>query len=75
MTSRTTTARDDREGLSPPSLPFGLTDIWDDDDDDMEFEPTFEQSEDMSQDDTGEDGESEYMGIAAFSYRWFEEKS
>jgi hypothetical protein len=68
MAPRTTTTRDDRESLSPPALPFGLTDIWDDDDDDMEFEPAFEQSEDMSQDDTGEDGESEYMGIAAFPY-------
>lgn len=66
MAARTTTTRDDREGLSPSPLPFGLTDIWDDDD--MEFEPAFEQSEDMSQDDTGEDGESDYMGIAAFSY-------
>jgi hypothetical protein len=68
MAPRTTTTRDDREGLSPPPLPFGLNDIWDDDDDDddMEFEPAFEQSEDMSQDDTGEDGESDYMGIVAF---------
>lgn len=68
MASRTTTTRDDREGLSPSPLPFGLTDIWDDDDDDddMEFEPAFEQSEDMSQGDTGEDGESDYMGIVAF---------
>jgi hypothetical protein len=43
-----------------------LADIWDDDD--IEFEPGSEQSEDMSQDDTGEDGESDYMGIASFSY-------
>ena len=68
MAPRTTTTRNDREGLSLPALPSSLTDFWDDDDDDMEFEPAFEPSEDMSQDDTEEDGESEYMGIAALSY-------
>lgn len=68
MAPRTTAIRDDREGLSPPALPFALAAIWDDDDDDIEFEPASEQSEDMSQGDTGEDGESDYMGIAAFSY-------
>jgi hypothetical protein len=70
MAPRTTTTRDDREGLSPPPLPFALAAIWDDDDDDddIEFEPASEQSEDMSQGDTGEDGESDYIGTAAFSY-------
>ena len=68
MAPRTTTTRDDREGLSPPGLPYALAAIWDDDDDGIEFEPASEQSEDMSQGDTGEDGESDYMGIAAFSY-------
>ena len=68
MAPRTTTTQDDREGLSPPPRAFSLADIWGDDDDDIEFEPTSEQSEDISQDDTGEDGESGYMGIAVFSY-------
>jgi hypothetical protein len=68
MAPRTTTTRDDREGLSPSPVPFGLVDIWDDDDDDIEFEPASEQSEDMSQGDTGEDGDSDYMGIVTCSY-------
>ena len=71
MAPRTTTApagRDDREGLSPSPQPFGLADIWDDDDDDLEFEPASEQSEDISQDDTEGDGESDYMGTEAFSH-------
>jgi hypothetical protein len=56
-------ARDDREGLSPSPQPFGLADIWeDDDDDDIEYQPASEQSEDRSQDDTEGDGESDYMG-------------
>jgi hypothetical protein len=68
MAPRTTTTRDDREGLSSPALPYALAAIWDDDDDGIEFEPASERSGDMNQGDTGEDGESDYMGIAAVSY-------
>jgi hypothetical protein len=67
-------ARDVREGLSPSPQLFGLADIWDDDDDDddddIEYQPASEQSEDISQDDTEEDGESDYMGTAALSHRF-----
>lgn len=72
MAPPTTTApaaRDDREGLSPSPQPFGLAAIWDDDDDDIEYQPASEQSEDTSQDDTEEDGESDYMGTASLAHR------
>jgi hypothetical protein len=57
-------ARDDREGLSPSRQRFGLAEIWDDDDDDIEYQPASEQSEDRSQDDTEGEGNSEYQGTA-----------
>ncbi len=59
-TTNESAARDDREGLSPSPQPFGLADIWDDDDDDMEYEPASEQSEHTEE--TDEDSESFYMG-------------
>jgi hypothetical protein len=58
-------ARDDREGLGPSLQPLDLADIWDDDDDDIEYQPASEQSEDFSQDDTEGEGDSEYLGMAA----------
>ena len=70
MAPPTATAQDDREGLSPPPQPFSLADIWDDDDDDIEYEPASEQSEDTSQDDTEGDGDSEFMGNEAFLVHW-----
>jgi hypothetical protein len=72
MAPPTTTApaaRDDREGLSPSPRPFGLADLWDDDDNDVEYEPASEQSEDFSQDDSEGDGESDYVGTTAFSHQ------
>ena len=61
-TATTSAAQDDREGLSPSPQPFGLADIWEDDDDDMEYEPASEEG--ISQSETDEDGESFYMGMA-----------
>jgi hypothetical protein len=69
-TTAASAAQDDREGLSPSPQPYGLVDIWDDDDDDIEFEPASEQSEPISQDDTEVDNESEYMGIIIFWMRY-----
>ena len=60
-TTNAPATQDDREGLSPSPQPFGLADIWEDDDDDMEYEPASEQSEQT--DETDEDGASFYMGI------------
>ena len=70
MAPPTTTAQDDREGLSPSPQPFGLADIWDDDDDDIEYEPASEQSEDISQDDTEGDDESDFTGNEVFLVHW-----
>ena len=70
MAPPTTTAQDDREGLSPSPQPFGLADIWDDDDDDIEYEPASEQSEDISQDDTEGDDESDFTGNKVFLVHW-----
>jgi hypothetical protein len=63
-------ARDDREGLSPSPQPFGLADAWEDDGDDIEYQPGSEQSEDRSQDDTEGDGESDYMSRPALSHQF-----
>ena len=65
-TTAASAAQDGREGLSPSPQPYGLVDIWDDDDADIEFEPASEQSESISRDDTEGDNESEYMGIIIF---------
>lgn len=60
---------DDREGLSPspePALPgiATIADLLDEDDDDMEFQPSTEQSEnsDVWEEDDDPDGD-EYVGI------------
>ena len=58
-TAAPSSARDDREGLSPPPQP----DLWeDDDDDDMEYVPASEPSEDTSQTENDEGEESDYTG-------------
>lgn len=61
-TTTTSVAQGAREGLSPSPQPFGLAEIWEDDDDDMEYEPASEEG--ISQSETDGDGESFYMGMA-----------
>ena len=51
-------APDDREGLSPSPA----ADVWDEDDDDIEYEPA---SEDITQTEDDDDEESEFQGMAA----------
>ena len=50
------------EGLSPSPNPGGIIDPWEDDDDDIEYQPASEQSEDTSRTGDEEDAGSEYMG-------------
>jgi len=47
-------SQDPHEGPSPSPQPFAVADIWEVDDDDMEYQPASEQSE---------DGVSEYLGF------------
>ena len=59
---------DDREGLSPsPEAPFPgvvtIADLLDEDDDDIEFQPSTEQSEMSDAMDEDEEESDEYVGM------------